>query len=155
MNVVIKKVFSDKEIQKCLEIRRIVFVEGQKVALSEEVDGNDAHSEHYLLLVDTQAAGAARVRFNNDYAKIERVAVLDQYQGKGYGRDLMKKIITDLQGNSAVRTAKLSSQTHAIPFYEKLGFEVCSDEYMDANIPHKEMKLLIDAVSNSGASPSR
>ncbi|MBI2786661.1 MAG: GNAT family N-acetyltransferase [Legionella longbeachae] len=144
MNVLIKKVSLQYEIQKCFNIRKSVFVEGQNVPLNEELDGKDKDSDHYLLLINDQPAGVARVRFMEDYAKIERVGVLDQYQGKGYGRKIMKKIIADIQVNERVHIVKLSSQTHAIPFYEKLGFEVCSDEYMDANIPHKDMKLSLE-----------
>ena len=50
-------------------------------------------------------------------------------------------ILSDLKHSTGIVMAKLSSQTYAIPFYEKLGFTVCSGEYMDANIPHKDMKL--------------
>ena len=50
----------------------------------------------------------------------------------------------DLNDNPAVLTAKLSAQTYAIPFYEKFGFIVCSEEYMDAGIPHKDMQLFLD-----------
>ncbi|MGC1182819.1 GNAT family N-acetyltransferase [Legionella sp.] len=141
MPLLIKKVFSAKEIQQCMDIRNQIFVKGQNVPISEEVDGNDEDSEHYLLLIDEQPAGVARVRFMGNFAKIERLAILDKYQGKGFGKKLMQKILLDLLNNEVVTVAKLSSQTHAIPFYEKLGFVVCSEEYMDANIPHKEMQL--------------
>jgi predicted GNAT family N-acyltransferase len=141
MNIIIKKVSSREEIDKCMEVRIKVFVEGQNVPFDEEVDGKDKDSDHYLLLLDDQPAGVTRVRFSDDYAKIERVAVLDEHQGKGLGKALMQKILADLKKNMLIRTAKLSAQTYAIPFYEKLGFVVCSEEYMDANIPHKDMSL--------------
>jgi predicted GNAT family N-acyltransferase len=146
MKIIIKKVSSQKEIEKCLDIRKKVFVEGQNVSLNEEVDGKDKESDHYLLLVDHQPAGVTRVRFIADYAKIERVAVLDEHQNKGLGKALMQKILADLKKNAAIRTAKLSAQTYAIPFYEKLGFVVCSEEYMDANIPHKDMTLRLASL---------
>jgi len=28
---------------------------------------------------------------------------------------------------------------HATPFYERLGFRIVSDEYLDAGIPHVDM----------------
>ncbi|MDZ7834245.1 MAG: GNAT family N-acetyltransferase [Alkalibacterium sp.] len=34
----------------------------------------------------------------------------------------------------------LDSQDHAIPFYEKEGFEVQGDGFLDAGIPHHFMK---------------
>ncbi len=141
MNIYVKKIASPAEMQQCLDIRTKVFVEGQKVPLHEDRDDKDQDSDHYLLFINEQPAGVARVRFMDQFAKIERVAILDEHQGKGLGKEIMQKILADLQRNKAVITAKLSSQTHAIPFYEKLGFSVCSEEYLDANIPHKDMKL--------------
>ena len=38
-----------------------------------------------------------------------------------------------------VTKAKLGAQTHAIGFYEKLGFTVHGPEYDDAGIPHRDM----------------
>lgn len=137
----IKKVVTDEEIQRCLDIRFKVFVEGQNVPIEEEIDGKDDQSEHYLLFSDTTPAAVARVRHLENYAKIERVAVLEDYQGRGLGREIMKFILSDLRQDSNLKKAKLSSQTHAIPFYEKLGFLVCSDEYLDAGIPHKDMEF--------------
>lgn len=42
-----------------------------------------------------------------------------------------------------VHVLKLNAQTHAIPFYEKLGYKVISEEFMDAGIPHKTMEKRI------------
>lgn len=144
MKIVIKKASSPDDIQKCFTIRNKVFVEGQNVPLHEEVDGKDQDSEHYLLLVDTIPVGTTRVRYLNDYAKIERVAILDDYQGKGLGKQMMEVIMSELKKQPALTKAKLSSQTYAISFYEKLGFAVCSEEYMDAGIPHKDMEFCFE-----------
>ncbi|MFA5959858.1 MAG: GNAT family N-acetyltransferase [Tatlockia sp.] len=138
----IKKAFSDEDIQQCLDIRFKVFVAGQGVSIEEDLDGKDAESIHYLLYINAHPVGVARVRCMDDFAKIERVAILDAYQGKGLGRAIMRFILSDLQSHSTIKEAKLSSQTVAIPFYEKLGFLVCSDEYIDAGIPHKDMVLV-------------
>lgn len=141
MSLSIKKALSDEEISQCMDIRFKVFVEGQNVPIQEELDGKDAESSHYLLLIDGNPTGVARVRAMDQYFKIERVAILDEFQGKGLGRDIMRFILSDLKSLSTFNKVKLSSQTHAIPFYEKLGFSVCSDEYMDAGIRHKDMQL--------------
>lgn len=141
MKIDVRKALTQDDIQKCLNIRKQVFVIGQNVPLNEDIDGKDEVSEHYLLTVDNAPAGVARVRFVEYYAKVERVGVLDEFQGKGLGKLIMKAILSDLEEQGAVVTAKLSSQTHAIPFYEKLGFVVCSEEYMDAGIAHKDMML--------------
>jgi len=141
MNVLIHNVSSLEDIQKCLAIRTAVFVDGQNVPIGEEIDGKDGVSDHYLLFADDKPVGVARVRFVENYAKIERVAILGSYQGKGLGKSIMKKILFDLKQNTRSEMVKLSSQIYAISFYEKLGFSVCSEEYMDAGIPHKDMQL--------------
>ncbi|WP_115708841.1 GNAT family N-acetyltransferase [Legionella sainthelensi] len=144
MTIFIKKVSSDEDIKKCLKIRFKVFVEGQHVPLQEEVDGKDTESEHYLLWYNEQPCGTVRVRHVEDFGKIERVAILEEYQGKGLGFALMRFILSDLQERTLIKKIKLSSQTYAIPFYEKLGFLICSDEYMDAGISHKDMQLFFE-----------
>lgn len=140
-NILVKKVSEATDIHACLAIRRQVFVEGQNVPIHEEVDGLDSNSEHYLLFLNQLPVGTARVRHSDDFAKIERVAILDVYQGQGLGHVLMNFIINDIKQNPRIKKAKLGAQTYAIPFYEKLGFEICSNEYLDAGILHKDMQL--------------
>jgi predicted GNAT family N-acyltransferase len=139
-SVLVKKVSETIDIQICLAIRHQVFVKGQNVPIHEEVDGLDSSSEHYLLFLNKLPVGTARVRYTDDFAKIERVAILETYQGQGLGHVLMNFIIEAIQ-NHQVNKAKLGAQTYAIPFYEKLGFVICSTEYLDAGIPHKDMQF--------------
>jgi predicted GNAT family N-acyltransferase len=141
MKILVNKASSPEDIKKCLDIRMAVFVDGQKVSLDEELDGKDDASEHYLLLVDNKPLGTARVRFVDNYAKIERVAIIDAHQGKGFGKIIMQKVLSELRNYTSYKIAKISSQTHAISFYEKLGFYVCSGEYLDAGILHKDMQF--------------
>lgn len=143
-HIVIAKVSALKDIQTCLDIRKLVFVEGQNVPLHEELDGKDKNSDHYLLSFNEKPIGTARVRYIKDTAKIERVAILPEYRGQGLGKHMMQTILIDLIQNKTITTAKLGAQTHAIPFYETLGFEVCSELYLDAGIPHKDMKLKLN-----------
>ncbi|MGQ3891565.1 GNAT family N-acetyltransferase [Legionella sp. CNM-4043-24] len=139
MTISTRRVLSQDDLQRCLAIRNEVFVQEQQVPLDEEVDGKDRDSEHFLLYVNDQACGTARVRYVDEFAKIERVAILNAFRGQNLGRHLMNGILSDLARNTTYSKAKLSSQVHAIPFYEKLGFVVCGDEYMDAGIPHQDM----------------
>ncbi len=140
-NFLVKKVSVTTDVQICLAIRHQVFVERQKVPINEEVDGLDFSSEHYLLFLDQLPVGTARVRCIEDFAKIERVAILEAHQKQGLGYVLMNSVIEDIKQNHRVNKAKLGAQVYAIPFYEKLGFVVCSNEYLDAGIPHKDMQF--------------
>lgn len=132
---------NSSDLEKCLEIRRIVFVEGQNVPEELEIDGLDNDSTHYMISVSNTPIGTARVRYLDGKAKIERVAILSEYQGRKLGQELMRFIIEDIQKSKTAKMMVLSSQVYAIPFYEKLGFIAYGDEYLDADIPHKDMKM--------------
>ncbi len=125
-----------------MDIRRAVFIVEQDVPEDLEVDGLDGDARHVLAVDDADAPLAtARVRFVDDAAKIERVAVLKAARGRGVGQGIMRWIVNALSGEDSVAKLKLGSQTHAVKFYEKLGFEKHGAEYMDAGIPHYAMVL--------------
>ena len=144
MKIAIYEVSSLEDFQKCMDIRIAVFVEDQNVPIAEEADGKDSKCKHHLLTVDALPVGTARVHYIGNVAKIERVAILKDYQGAGLGKKLMEYIIAGLHSDKKVEKAKLSSQIYAIPFYKSFGFTVCSEEYTDAGIPHKDMQLMLD-----------
>lgn len=127
------------DIATCLQIRRVVFIEGQDVPEAEEIDGEDPNCIHYLALVDETPAATARVKRLGTKAKIQRVAVLDAHRGTGLGAEMMRFILNDLRAE--FDKAVLGSQIQAIGFYEKLGFKTFGPKFDDAGIPHREMAL--------------
>ena len=141
MNITINQATTPSDMESCHNIRRRVFIEGQNVPEEDEIDGLDGESNRYLLKLDNSPAGTARIRYVEGKAKIERVAILSGHQGKGLGRKLMQYLLQEIVRAGKAKTAILGAQTHAIPFYEDLGFTVCSDEYMDAGILHKDMQI--------------
>lgn len=126
----------------CMAIRHQVFVREQCVDEALERDGRDGDCIHYLATGSDGPLGTGRVMPLADRYKIQRVAVLPGARGTGLGLALMRFMMADLasQPDAGDRVFVLSSQVHAMPFYEKLGFEVCSDVYMDAGIPHRDMQ---------------
>lgn len=130
------------EKDACLAVRAAVFVDEQGVDPTLEYDGQDDDCLHYLAFADGQPVATARVRLLDDRIKIQRVAVLAPLRGTGLGAALMRAMMDDLACDPAAagRFFFLSSQVQAIPFYEKLGYKVCSDEYPDAGIPHRDMR---------------
>lgn len=140
MPAVIKEVTDAADFAICMAIRMEVFVREQNVPLDEEMDEFDATATHYLARVDGQPAATARTRVIDGTGKIERVAVRAPQRGTGVGRELMEHLIARLRNHPQVKQLKLSSQTQALPFYEKLGFEVTGEEYMEAGIPHRMMQ---------------
>ena len=120
------------------DIRAKVFIEEQGVPEAEERDGRDAAALHLIAFADETAVGTARLLVADTTGKIGRVAVLLSHRGRGLGQDLIKAALIEFQ-NRGLTQAKLGAQTHAIGFYEALGFEATGPEYTDAGIPHRDM----------------
>ena len=51
----------------------------------------------------------------------------------------MEFLIEEIAESGKAKIAVLGAQVHAISFYKKLGFKICSEEYLDAGIAHKDM----------------
>jgi predicted GNAT family N-acyltransferase len=123
----------------CLALRREVFIDEQRVPEDLELDGEDDACSHFLAVADDGApAGTARLRIVGDKAKAQRVAVRRAWRRQGVGAALMGALEDEARARGA-RTITLSSQTHAIPFYERLGYVAHGDLYDDAGIPHRDM----------------
>lgn len=129
------------DLALCHALRRIVFIEEQNVPEAEEVDGRDAGALHLLARLDGLPVGCARLLVMGDTGKIGRVCVLQDYRGQGIGVALIQSALEVLRAQPGVMRAKLGSQTHAIGFYEKLGFTAQGSEYLDAGIAHRDMVL--------------
>jgi predicted GNAT family N-acyltransferase len=121
-------------------IREKVFIEEQKVTPQLEWDGMDEKAIHFLVFNDKAAIGCARAIVIKDHMQLGRMAVLKEYRGQGIGSALLEKAMTIAKLNQ-LSAIYISAQCHAINFYKKFGFEVTSDIYLDAEIPHRDMTL--------------
>jgi len=136
MSVLIEK---SSDLDACLEVRFKVFVEEQNVPVGLERDEYDQSAIHLLATDQGKPVGTARIVLKGDTGKIGRVAVLAEKRGTGLGRELIKACLTELEKLPEVHVAALGSQTHALGFYEKLGFVAEGPEFDDAGIPHRMM----------------
>lgn len=128
------------DLESCLALRHAVFVQEQNVPLNEERDGRDAQAHHVLARLEGHPVGAARILLKGDTGKIGRVCVLPSHRGMGLGAALIGACLDHLRGLGGITRAQLGSQTHALGFYEKLGFNAFGPEYEDAGIPHRDME---------------
>ena len=134
-------VSTEEDLVACFAIRQEVFVGEQNVPQNLETDGLDATARHFSVTVDKKIIATCRVRLMGSAAKIERVAVLKDYRKLGIGRILMRYILQEFSKTGDINLFKLSSQSYAVAFYEKLGFKRRGSEYMDAGMPHYDMVL--------------
>lgn len=131
-----------EDINTCYDLREIIFIKGQNVPIDRERDEYDNICTHFLLIDNNKPIGVARIRKNSEYIIIERVGILQEYRKNGAGFFLMQGIIDYCKNNNFSKIV-LSSQEHAVNFYNKFGFKTIGEKYMDANIPHLKMQLIL------------
>jgi len=123
-------------------IRTQVFICEQGITEADEWDDQDLISQHFVIYDQDQPIATARLLENNS---VGRVAVLKAYRGQGLGQMIMLEIISYAQ-KQGLSVLTLSSQVHAISFYEKLGFTVQGNSYDECGIPHIEMTMSLNTL---------
>jgi predicted GNAT family N-acyltransferase len=119
-------------------VRAIVFMDEQGVSYREEVDEHEHAAVHILGEIDGEPMAAARLRFVDGFAKLERMAVRRQYRGRGYGSALLRFALDEARRCGFARF-KLHAQTVALDFYARHGFQPRGDTFLEANIEHRLM----------------
>ncbi|MDQ0970332.1 putative GNAT family N-acyltransferase [Neobacillus niacini] len=133
-----KRITIEEDLNKAFHIRKAVFVEEQGVPLEDEFDELDnlnGQCEHILVYYEEKPVGTGRVRWVDEFGKLERICILDTYRKLGLG----KVIITALEEIAQERGAKkvkLHGQTQAEGFYKKLGYQTSSSVFIEDGIPH-------------------
>ncbi len=123
-------------------IRTQVFICEQGITEADEWDDQDVISQHFVIYDQDQPIATARLLQNHS---VGRVAVVKAYRGQGLGQMIMLEIISYAQKQD-LSILTLSSQVHAISFYEKLGFTVQGNPYDECGISHIEMTMNLNTL---------
>lgn len=126
------------EREDAFQIRRIVFVQEQYVPLELEIDHFDDIAIHFIGYEKERPIAASRLRFIDNIGKLERICVLKPYRGRSFGKQVIKTMEEKARDEGCSKV-KLNAQTHATEFYEKMGYQIISEEFLDAGIPHVTM----------------
>ncbi|NGO44011.1 GNAT family N-acetyltransferase [Streptomyces ureilyticus] len=136
--------------EACFAVRKEVFVVEQRVPEDLEYDAYDTDAVHVLAVrEDGVPIGAGRLLFGEAAAaktggdpgvgSLGRLAVLKPARGLGVGIALVRGI-EDAARARGLTAVDLHAQTHALGFYERLGYVAYGPEYLEAGIPHQAMR---------------
>jgi len=143
VNLQVEKITELNELDSAFKIRKVVFVEEQKVNATDEYDEFEDSAVHFLAKLDETPVGTARWRFTEKGVKLERFAVLKEARGKGVGQVLVQSVLLDIAENPKANSKikYLHAQLDAVPLYEKFGFQKVGDVFEECNILHFKMEL--------------
>jgi len=74
-----------------------------------------------------------------DTVRLRQMAVLDGLQGKGIGKALML-FAENVARDAGYKNISMHARASAIGFYEKLGYHITGNEFLEVTIPHYEME---------------
>jgi len=128
------------DAEALMSVRTTVFVEEQNVPVELERDGLDPSCRHAIAFAhppgspggEAEPVGVGRITSSGH---IGRVAVLPAWRGRGVGTALIRNLM--VQSESPV--FDLNAQSHAVAFYQRLGFVAEGPEFEEAGIPHRRM----------------
>ncbi|GHJ95595.1 acetyltransferase [Streptomyces sp. NE5-10] len=146
----VREAVGEDDLEKCFAVRRAVFVEEQGVPRELEYDTYDSTAVHVLAVrADGVPLGTGRLLHGDDatgrtgadasVGSLGRLAVTGDARGLGVGAALVRAI-EDAARERGLAAVDLHAQTHALGFYERLGYAAYGGEFPDAGMPHRAMR---------------
>jgi predicted GNAT family N-acyltransferase len=130
------------DIMRVMSIRSAVYVAEQECPYREEFDGNDFSATHLLGYVGDEPAGGLRVRYFADFAKIERLAVRQEFRHSGLGSQLVNAAI-ELCRIKGYRSIYAHSQKRLLEFWSQFAFRPLQNgrEFIFSDFDYVEIVL--------------
>jgi len=140
--LVIRLVGTRDELRKAFKVREQVYIDEQQIDREDEFDEFEPVSRHFVALINANPVGAARWRFTDEGAKLERFAVLPEFRKRGIASELVRAVIEDIRKHARFsgQVLYLNAQLSAMPLYAKFGFEPAGEQFFECAIPHQRME---------------
>jgi ElaA protein len=132
---------SAKELYEILRLRSEVFVVEQNCVFLD-MDNRDQESYHLQGIVGEKLVVYVRILppgLAYEEPSIGRVVSSPSYRRKGAGIELMKTAIKETRNIFGNLSIMIGAQLYLKQFYENLGFNKCSEIYLEDEIDHIKM----------------
>lgn len=128
------------EYQQMLNLRNSVL----RKPLGLEFDPVELEQESHDILIgafeeDDILGCCMLIEENPATLRLRQMAVYNEKQGKGIGRAMMN-FAENLARDRGYKALNMHARKHAIGFYEKMGYQVTSQEFTEVTIPHVVME---------------
>ena len=132
---------STSELYEIVKSRAEIFLLEQNI-ICQDMDDKDYDSLHCFFTDDKRVIAYLRAFGSGDNAvTIGRVLTLEH--GNGLGSELMRKSIEKIKKHFSCNKIIVHAQKQAVGFYEKMGFSIVSDEYLEEGIVHLTMEYIV------------
>ena len=119
-----------EETMQAFAVRAACFIGELGVPFSEEFDGHDFGSTHLLAFAGTEPVGTLRVRWFQNFAMPERLAVIRRFRGHSLGRLLLEHCCT-LAESRGCNTLYSRVPAKLVEYLEKQGWRSLDPDMPD------------------------
>jgi predicted GNAT family N-acyltransferase len=112
-----------EDLARVMAIRSAVYIGEQECPYEEEFDGNDLAATHLIAFVGNEPVGCLRVRYFADFAKIERLAVREEFRKTRAAFQLVRAGFRLCQKKGYTRVYG-HSQKRLVDFWARFGFRI-------------------------------
>ncbi|AFK05367.1 GCN5-related N-acetyltransferase [Emticicia oligotrophica DSM 17448] len=102
----------------------------------------DDEGIHYGLFVDNTLVSVISLFIDGKAGHFRKFATDEAQQGKGYGSKILNHLINEATKHNIERLT-CSARLSAISFYEKFGFNICSEITRKNDKDYIEMELIL------------
>jgi len=129
------------ELYEILKSRAEVFLLEQNI-VCQDLDDIDRDSIHCFFTNENRVVAYLRAfPIGENSVTVGRVLTLEHR--KGLGSQLMQKSLEEIKKRFGSKKILVHAQKQAMKFYEKMGFAVVSDEYLEEGIVHLTMEKYV------------
>lgn len=126
------------DLEQIFRLRQSIFIIEQ-MSFFEDIDGYDPEAIHIFYKENEKIYSYCRILDLRDKIILGRVTVQNDKRANGLGRELLLNSLEYLNKNYRDKDVHIVAMSYLKKFYESLGFESISDEYIMDNHPHEDM----------------
>lgn len=132
---------NDVRYEKSLGIRNEVLRKPLNLDIFKEDLSDEENQIHFIIEKEDRIIGTVSLvcEYKKNIGKLRQMATIPEVRGEGYGKLLVYEL-EKYAKNNGMRTVILHARHYALGFYEKLGYEVCSEPFLEVGIEHQVMQ---------------
>lgn len=132
--------YDTPEYRQMVKMREDILRKPLGLTFSEEELKQEKNNLLIGAFEDDQMLGCCMIVENSpEKAQLRQVAVLNNLQGKGIGRALII-FAENLARDRGYKTMCMDARKNTVPFFEKMGYKITSNEFIKLTIPHVKME---------------
>ena len=134
---------TNRQVYEILKSRTEIFLLEQDIRC-QDMDNVDYQSLHCFMEEGNRVIAYLRIYYKDGDRKIVKIGrVLTLTHRNGLGRELMGRSLAIIKDKLPCEAIHVDAQVQAAGFYEKVGFQQISEEFMEEGIPHILMEMKV------------